>query len=281
MKRTAFFVISLFLFVSLFSCNDNEYSLSQQNLNADYGEYFANSIHHWQTGADTLVYEEHSTNDGFCSVCGFEISVYPAGSWINKYDERENSIYYARFDSQGYLKTYVENVFEYDEYGNVLSQTNFIDGVILWKTENKIYDYYDGEPCFYTFRNTVFAPDGSYVTEEFGLNGWAVHEAGFSADGELLYDYAVVNEFNDDGILVGTKKYDGEKIVFEGVHVLDENANNLEYREYSYGKLTKEEFYTRIVEEDFSFGYVSKRIEYDNEGNATVIEYDSEGNVIK
>ena len=104
-----------------------------------------------------------------------------------------------------------------------------------------------------------------------------IQQISYDAQGNKLYTYDVEYFFDDDGNHVATEKREKGVLKEEEIHEYDEEGYLLSSKTYVGDKLTEEAVYT--VRENSSG--LSKIITYNDDGTTTVEEYDEYGNVIE
>lgn len=244
-------------------------------------DWEADKDNHWyldDQGAQ-MGLEAHKLDGEGCTVCGAEIEDFGDGEiWVTIYNEQDDAILSVSY-LDGEMVENKKRAYTYDEEGRWSTVAKYSFGVL---TEETVFQVINGEDSWECIpeQTTTYNEDGTKLVEKFDETSWTVAETLYDADGKVVYDYTITNEFNDQSFISSIKKFEGETLAAEITYEYDENENSVADRYYEYGKLVREEFYTSVAEEDFTYSYVSKVIEYQEDGTQTVTEYDENGDVI-
>ena len=236
---------------------------------------------HWMlnSSGEAVDTAAHLLVDDVCTICGAEVIRFDDGTWVQKYNEYGDITLWIIYDAEGNITQNSKNVYTYDEDGNWATQKSYEYGVLVSESIYATVVEEDGS-CTYAAEVTTYNTDGTKLVEKHTADGSCTTETLYNADGSVQHEYTVTYEYNEYDLISSIKTADGETIVTEIRYEYDENGNSLVDRTYSYGTLVKEEFYTLISENFFTYGYISKIIEYAEDGTQTVTEYNEYGDVI-
>lgn len=204
-------------------------------------EWAVNKDGHWQAEGDV---QSHVLEEGTCTVCGADVYFYEDGTAdVYLCDDRGNWTLYIWYDADG---TVVEHVNEitYDELGNMLCATEFVNGVLtaerFYKLENE---------WLYEYRLTEYVDEVTMTTEEFNVLGDVISST--------TYEY-------------------GEE-VYRDVYFYDESGTLISSESYTEGVLTEEYTYALYLEADgYSVGADSSTA-YLPDGTTVFLRYDKRG----
>ena len=284
------------------------------------GIWMADAVGHWKS-CDECDEKTETANhtlgdDSLCTVCNSEIIDWDDGTSVYTFDEYDNIVRSAEYDTDNHLITETVNDYVYDANGNVMSAKEYIDGRLNSERE---CDVINGESV--DKRYTYYNEDGSKFINEYDDNGNVIKLVDYDTDGNVTLEVLSVYTQTDDGEWYESKRTenynDGTKIEATYndrddnlTHVVYDAEGNItaserwEYtydgektvsvKEYANDKLIAEKVYKYVTDGDGgTFGFPETVITYNEDGSKTVcvydendelvseISYDASGNVIE
>ena len=238
-------------------------------------EWEVDKDNHWkltQSGKKIDV-QPHSVADEFCSICGAQVMDFGDEIRVQRYNEQGDACVRIIYTSEGDIIEHNKFEYTYDEKGlwDVEKIYN-ADGKLL-RENDYATEYIDDQSFTYIEQMTTYNEDGTKKVETNDRDGWVIKEDMYKADGSLEYQYTVVNEFNEEGLIASIKKYDGEILAVEEHHEYDSRSNPTSVKIYEKGNLIREEIYITAD----GYIYMSEEIIYNEDGTNTIIEYDQYG----
>lgn len=267
-------------------------------------------LEHWYTCEDCgeQVSEAHSTDeDGFCATCGFTI-----------YDNEDGTYNLMGYDAWGAISVDIwaeesgtvmsEVVYEneYDDEGNVLHCTTYVDGTLVNET---FYEVQKGDDFFnhYLSQEISYEAGGKTVIN-YNQYMYATGAQVYDASGKLIAEEEYVYEYDDEGNVIYSASYSNGEITFESADLKGPDGNmyteylryyaggelvgayNHEYKFSADGNLLMQKDYVDGVlavigtyepDEDGIY-YLAKEVCYDEYGRVTdEYHYDADGNFVE
>ena len=218
-------------------------------------EWTVDKDNHWQlcTDCGEVMNESAHSLDvvDVCRQCLSEIYSFDFGTVLTQYDDQGNSILEMFYDTDGNLETCTVWVYTYDEAGNILLETETVDGVIV--------------------RQATYAPDpagGTYLSKETQYNddgSWDEYEYDVWYNQTLWVSYAP----------------DGSKLVtIRNVYECDDAGNTLLQKTFEDDVLTSEIEYAYADTLFGSYTYPAKETTYYPDGSRLITEYNEDFEVI-
>ncbi len=248
MKRLAAILTVLCLFMTLCACKDDK---PQETLKV--GEWHVDLHHHWHENEDGKRADEaaHTLGDDrTCDVCKAQVTLSADGSGnVCVFAEDGTWVSAVYYDADGKVISTMRTETAYDANGNIISNNHFMDGRL---SQEEKYAY-ASDGTTYACEVTVYDPEGSKEVTTYLEDETMTSLTRYDENGKrVLWEYYEVT-YDADGNLIHDKTY----------------RNGLAVLEHTYAP-------------DAAGLYVMvEKIEYDEDGNATVTRYDTEGNVIE
>lgn len=299
MKKFIVLLMALAMVATMTACSSHTHTEDEN--------WVVDSTGHWKVckkcGKKIHVGDHTLDDESKCTVCGSEIMDWEDSVSVYSYDEYENIIRMAEYDTDGKLISETVNEYEYDADGNITKGKEYIDGRLNGETE---YTVSDGESI--SAKYTQYNEDGTKFVNEYDDYGNVIVLIGYDAEGNenLQTNYKYAENSNGEWYKKSaTENYsDGTKIKAE----YDEYENNLscvsydadgnvvstEVWKYTYadnkfvktkkyyvdGVLNTETVYKIVTEEDGVVSYPETVINYNEDGSKTVCIYDENGETV-
>ena len=314
-----FFILVLALMLVLSACSANEPEVPEVPEDATWDRNFSE---HWINGenGEKLNVGEHELDEiWLCSVCGSEIIDWGDGFFdVYNYDDQGNLERHSSYSSDGECIDDYQNIFEYDESGNVIYLKVYQNGSICGESEFS----YSSEGWTYESRCTTYYSTGNYSVEEYDENGNALLFQGFDAEANLVaesinsfathpdgYEYLAktiskdyetgsesVYQYNEHGDLTYLWEYDSVNDTYsEETHeyAYDEEGRRSYMKSWLDGVLQSEIYFGFAEDESGWWSYYETEIVYSEDGSYTVtkhnendellskVHYDANGNPVE
>lgn len=215
-------------------------------------------------------------SDGF-TYKKFESEHMEDGSrYVVEYNEAGDPVCNYEYDADGKLIEARRSEYLTDENGELTGERVYINDVL--SEEIKYAEGADGEEeYFYISERKEYYEDRSSFVEVYNEGGDIIRETSYDAEGKTVYDYELEYFYDDEGNETSVEKRENgvlkEKIVFE----YNEDGDIVAEKAYKEDVLVKESLYSAGE----NFFYVSKIINYNEDGTTVVEEYDENGELIE
>ena len=294
-----FFILVLALMLVLSACSANEPEVTEVPEDATWDRNFSE---HWINGenGEKLNVGEHELDEiWLCSVCGSEIIDWGDGFFdVYNYDDQGNLERHSSYSSDGECIDDYQNIFEYDESGNVIYLKVYQNGSICGESEFS----YSSEGWTYESRCTTYYSEGNYTVEEYNENGSNLFFRDFDAEGNLVtesindfapdqygYEYLAkstttdystgfeyINQYNEHNDLTRIEEYDDAKNLIHDEsreYEYDEEGRRSHVKTYLGGVITSEVIFGYAEDESGWWSYYDTEITYSEDGSYTVCKY--------
>jgi len=212
------------------------------------GDITADLHNHYQLCAEcgeVVTSDAHTLDDfGTCTECLTEFCFDEGVTELYRYDEYGSVIFNQIYDSTNTLVVTYSMAYTYDDAGNVLTETVYLDGILSGEVEYAI----DKDGYSYIAKETLYYEDGSKDYHEY--DEW--------------YNNTLWISFNSDGNIL---------FVIRNEYTCDDQGNVLYQKTYEDDILVSESEYTLAEGEYGSYTYCSKEITYYDDGSMLITEY--------
>lgn len=268
------------------------------------GVWEVDAAGHWQLCkqcGEKIQCAEHRLNDeDKCEACGTEIMDWGDSVGVSRFDQYNNLISMAEYDSDGELLTETVMEYEYDADGNVMNEKQYIDGQFYSETE-----YAVGQGETIPKKSTQYNDNGTKRICEFDQYGNIVRMFEYDENGTLDYESVsefaqdrngewytfktiencadgskIEGEYNEYGDCTSMVTYgaDGAVVSSEKCeYTYDEEGYPVSEKIYVDDVLEMENLYKTLSEDDGVYCYIETEIIYAQDGSKTVYVYDENG----
>lgn len=306
MKKLITLILTAALLLSfLTSCTGN----SDDHIHTATGAWECDAKEHWHVCEDgtKLDIAAHTLNDmDICEVCNTRIIDLGDGSFdIDRFNEYDDIVFSASYDSNGQITHECRYELEYDENGHKTHEKHYDDGILCDET------YYTfREDDIYPVKNISYQPDGFRFVNEYDENGDNVLAYGYDENGEESYRVLTEYAESDDGERYESKQteydYENDCIYISEYNALgdqigrkictmdgtvttdnryeygyDEDGHKTSQKEYLNGTLVFEILsYGFYEDEEYSMRYPKITIDYYEDGSKSMTDYEADGSHI-